>query len=310
MKKIILITLIILSHINIANAQLDSCGKEYSALVFNEKTKEIIFQRTPEKVIYPASLVKLMTLYLTFEEIESGKLSPDDKIIASPKAVEISQVNRITTLHLQIGDKVTVREAIRGLIVKSMNELAVMLAEEISLSEWDFVRKMNQKAFELGMLNTSFRNSSGLHHEGQYTTNYDLARLARALKNDFPGYYHLFSLKEFAYSDKKYDSHNHVLVDYKGAEGMKTGYTSIAGFNLISVARKNENRVMAVLTNCDSFQARDRFMKQLLDFGFDKIENKKSSDLTIKLQDVFDYETNPQKEVKDYKSEARFEIMN
>lgn len=308
MKRIFLIIITFFSFINITNATPESCGKEYSALVFNEKTKEILFQKTPDKIIYPASLVKLMTLYLTFEAIELGKISPEDKMIASPKAVEISQVNKITTLNLKVGDVLTIREAIRGLIVKSMNELTVMLSEKISFSEWDFVKKMNQKAFELGMFNTSFKNASGLHEEGQYSSNYDLARLAMALKNDFPEYYHLFSLKEFVYNNKKYDSHNHVLVSYEGAEGMKTGFTSIAGFNLISVAKRENERVMAVLTSCESYKSRDKLMKQLLDFGFDQIKNKKSDDFAIKLQDIFNYKANSQKEVKDYKSEARLEM--
>ncbi len=114
-------------------------------------------------------------------------------------------LNKINTLKLKQGDKITVKQAIGAVIVKSFNEAAVTLAEGVAGDEWEFARKMNEKARELKMLNTSFRNASGLHEEGQYTTSYDLARLVKAIKQDFPEYYKLFSLKEFTYKNKKYD---------------------------------------------------------------------------------------------------------
>jgi len=283
------------------------CSDQYSALVFREDTNEILYSKRADEIIYPASLVKLMTLYLTFEAIENKLISPEDLIYASKRAQEVSEVNKINTLHLVAGDSITVKQAIRALIVKSFNEAAVMLAEAIAHDEWGFVRKMNLKASELGMINTSFKNSSGLHEVGQYTTAYDLGRLAKSIKQDFPGYYHLFSLKEFEYTNRTYQSHNHVLLDYKGAEGMKTGFTRASGFNLITAAKKNGNRVISVLTSCVSYEKRDTFMMDLLDHSFANIENDEGHN--IKFKSGFNYESNLSNQIRNYKSKMRFDML-
>lgn len=314
MRFLLIFTILLsLSNLTFASEEIaenesmfEECSNQYSVLIFHEKNDEILYSKRADKIIYPASLVKLMTLYLTFEAIELNKIKADDKIVASKRAQEVSEVNKINTLHLVAGDTLTVREAIRALIVKSFNEAAVMLSEKISDNEWNFVRAMNLKASELGMINTSFKNSSGLHEEGQYTTAYDLARLAKALKKDFPDYYHLFSLKEFKYKDRTYPTHNHVLVDYKGAEGMKTGFTRASGFNLITSAKKGQDRVISVLTSCASYEKRDQFMAQLLDHSFSNINNV--SDDKLKLKDGFEYKNNVSERIKDYESEMRLDM--
>ncbi len=244
------------------------CGKNYSALVFDPETGEVFFENQSDTIIYPASLTKLMTLYLTFEALKEKKLSLEDELVASNRVVAASKVNKTNTLNLKIGDKISVSQAIKGSIVKSYNELTVMLAEKISGSEWQFARDMNLAARDLGMLFTNFHNASGLHSLGQFTTGGDLAILVLALKQDFPEYYHFFSLKEFTYEKQKYLSHNNVLLKYKGAEGMKTGFTNAAGFNLITTAKRDKKRVIAVLTGCESTSKRDNFTKQLLDLAF------------------------------------------
>lgn len=247
------------------------CGTNYSALVFEEKTGNIFFEKHPDKIIYPASLTKLMTIYLSFEAIEKDKLKLEDQLFVSDRAISISKVNKNNTVHLKEEDKVSVKQAIIGSIVKSYNELTVLLAERISGSEWDFVRKMNIKARELKMYSTNFRNSSGLHDGGQFTTDEDLAKLVLAIKQDFPQYYHFFAKKEFIYNGKKYLSHNHFLLNYKGAEGLKTGFTKIAGFNLVAVASKDHHRIISILTGCESFKKRDEFAKELMDLSFNKL---------------------------------------
>lgn len=275
--------IIFLSFLFAVNAKSQDCGNSYSSIVFEEKSGDILFEKRPENIIYPASLVKLMTLYLTFEAIENHKITPDKKIIFSDYAQEISEVNKANSLHIKAGDKITVRVAIQAAIVKSFNEASVALAEAVSGSEWEFVRKMNKKAAKLGMINTNFKNASGLHDEGQYTTSYDLARLAAAIKKDFPGYYHLFSLKKFTYAGEKYKTHNHVLVDYKGAEGLKTGFTNASGFNLITAAKKNNIRIISVLAGCPTRQVRDEFMKELLNNSFDRLKKSKKNIIEVKL---------------------------
>jgi D-alanyl-D-alanine carboxypeptidase len=247
---------------------IQGCSKDYSALVFNLENGDIIFETSADKIIYPASLTKLMTLYLVFEAIKEKKLDLKDNLFVSDRAASIMRVNKTNKLNLVVGDKISVELAIKGLIVKSFNELAVMLAEEISVDEWQFVRYMNLKARNLGMSSTNFRNSSGLHNQGQFTTNEDLAKLVLAIKKDFPEYSHFFSLKEFTYMGIKYRTSNNILLKYKGTDGMKTGFTNASGFNLITSAQRDNRQVISILTGCESVQKRDNFTKQLLDQAF------------------------------------------
>ncbi|MBU6339026.1 MAG: D-alanyl-D-alanine carboxypeptidase [Rickettsiales bacterium] len=263
------VTIFCFSFSYAATAEEKGCGKDYYSLLLKDDG-EILSDVKADVTAYPASLTKLMTLYLTFEALEKGEISIEQNIKVSARGEEVSKVNKNNSLHLKEGDKITVRDAVKGVIVKSFNEASVSLAEAVSGDEWKFVRKMNEKAEELGMNRTSFRNSSGLHEVGQYTTAYDLARLTLALKNDFPGYYHLFSLKHFSYKGTKYVTHNHVLAEYKGAEGMKTGFTNASGFNLISIAKKHDVRVISVLLNCETYKKRDKFTKKLFDDIFAK----------------------------------------
>jgi len=293
-----------------AGSPMKGCSDVYSQLVFDAKTQNILSETRSDKIAYPASLTKLMTLYLTFEALKAGKIKLDDEITVSQRGEEISAINRITTLHLKEGDKITVEQAIKGSIVKSFNEASISLAERVAGDEWQFVRMMNEKALALGMYNTSFRNSTGFHEDGQYTTAFDLARLTIALRRDFPAFYPLFSLRTFEYKGRKFETHNHVLVEYKGAEGMKTGYTKAAGFNLISSARKPfgkktrkkdmhitnnyqsqelEDRVISIVMGCASAKSRDNFTKQLLDSGFDNIKSFGKNALVSKVNSGFNY---------------------
>lgn len=244
------------------------CSKNYSALVLDPESGNIFFEKQADKIIYPASLTKLMTIYLVFEALREKRIDLKDDLYASSRSSSTSKVNKSNTLNLEIGDKISVEQAIKGSIVKSFNELTVMLAEEISDNEWQFARDMNLKAKELGMLNTNFRNASGLHNQGQFTTNDDLAKLALAIRQNFPEYYHYFSLKEFTYKNEKYPTHNNILLKYKGVDGIKTGFTNASGFNLIASAKHDKKRITSVLTGCESAQKRDTFTKQLLDKAF------------------------------------------
>lgn len=298
----LLLTIIIFLASTISYAAEIGCSKVYSSIVLNEKTKDILFEERSDAIVYPASLVKLMTLYLTFEKLEKHEMSLDQSLTISERGEEISRVNKSNSLHLKAGAKITVKEAIEAVIVKSFNEAAVTLAEGVSESEWKFVHMMNIKAQQLGMLNSSFRNASGLHDEGQYTTAYDLARLALALKHDFPQYYHLFALKEFKYRSAKYETHNHVLASYKGAEGMKTGFTNASGFNLICSAKKDDVRVISVVTGCATFQKRDQLTKRLLNNAFTKVTKKNDPEIDVRLVKNFKYEIDN----KEYEEDINF----
>jgi D-alanyl-D-alanine carboxypeptidase len=286
--------LTLICAIFVASASLAAekgCSANYSSLVLDEGTGDILYEKRSDEQFYPASLVKVMTLYLTFEALEKLQLTMDKELTISEFGEEISRVNKTNTLRLKVGNKITVRDAIYSVIVKSFNEAAVTLAEEVGGNEWNFVRLMNEKASELGMINTSFRNASGLHAEGQYTTSYDLARLAIAIKHDFPQYYRLFALKEFKYRDTKYKTHNHVLIDYKGAEGMKTGFTNASGFNLITSAKRQDRRIISILLGCATQQRRDKLTKELLNESFENLEKPKiHPQLEAKLSKAFNYD--------------------
>lgn len=287
LKHFLLLTLILFS--TPAFSEENGCGGKYSSLVVDEGTGNILYEKRSDDMAYPASLVKMMTLYLTFEALENRKLDFDKSLTVSAHGEEIARVNHGNTLHLREGDQITVKEAVSSVIVKSFNEAAVTLAEAISGSEWEFVRKMNEKAAKLGMSHSSFRNASGLHEVGQYTTSYDLARLAIAIKKDFPQYYPLFAMKKFSFRKQQYASHNHVLMEYKGAEGMKTGFTNASGFNLVSAAKKDNSRLISIVLGCPTHQSRDKYTKRLLDICFKKLHEEANSQPFVKLTKGFDY---------------------
>jgi len=275
MKFFILLLVLICTLQSLAKAQIiPSCSKIGSLLVVEEESNKILFETNSQKLIYPASLVKMMTAYLAFEALEKNQLTLEQELTFSDRAQEVSRVNKVNTLGISKGDKISVLKALQTLIIKSYNESAIVLAEAVANNEWDFVKKMNKKALELGMINTSFRNASGLHEEGQYTTASDLARLALHLKKDFPQFYNFFSVKEFSYKNRIMKSHNRILNEYLGAEGMKTGYTNASGYNLVSSAKNNNKRIFSVVTGCTSSRYRDDLSKFLLDLSFlESVEN-------------------------------------
>lgn len=259
-----------------------ACGEDYSYLVFEADSHKILSEKKADRIMYPASLTKVMTLYLTFEALQKGKLHLNQTLKISARGEEISQVNKVNTLNLKEGMKITVREAISGVIVSSFNEAAVTLAEAVAGNEWKFVRLMNKKARELGMINSSFHNSTGLHEDGQYTTSYDLARLVIAIRKKFPNYYRFFAQKKFTYRGTEYETHNKIILEYQGAEGMKTGFTNASGFNLISVAKRKKHRVASIVMKCSDVERRNKLTRQLLDDAFEDLQKKNLFAVKIK----------------------------
>ena len=247
---------------------VEPCQKNASLLLLDDQSQAILLAFNSDKMIYPASLVKMMTAYIVFEELTKKSLQFNDEIIFSPRAQEISEINQINTLKIKAFDKISVENALETMIVKSYNESAVALAEKIAGDEWSFVRMMNKKALELGMINTSFYNSSGLHEDGQYTSAEDLAKLAWHLKNDFPQYYYFFGKEKININNKTLLSHNTHLKKYQGADGIKTGYTKMSGYNIVTSAFNNKNRIYAVVTGCKSSKTRDNLAEFLMDLGF------------------------------------------
>lgn len=249
-----------------------SANSKYAAFIMHADSGDVLFSRHADSRRYPASLTKMMTLYLLFDELEAGRLTMSSELPISSRAVGQPP----SKLGLSAGSTISVEEAIDALIIKSANDVAVVVAEAISGSEWRFARKMTEKAHELGMRHTNFRNASGLPNSKQTTTARDLATLARRLIQDFPQYYSYFSAESFTWNGKTYRTHNRLIKTFDGAEGMKTGYTRRSGFNLVTSASRNGNRLIGVVLGGRSVRTRDAHMRQILNTAFSEIDRHPS----------------------------------
>jgi D-alanyl-D-alanine carboxypeptidase len=237
---------------------------KYAALVVHADSGDVLFARYADEKRYPASLTKMMTLYLLFEEIEAGRLALDSSLTVTALAAGQPP----SRLGLDDGSTIDVETAIKALIVQSANDVAVVVAEAIAGSEWRFATKMTEKARALGMASTTFRNASGLPNSRQTTTARDLATLGRRLVQDFPQYYAYFATESFVWNGRTYRTHNNVVQNYPGAEGLKTGYTRRSGFNLATTASRDGARLVGVVLGGRSVRSRDSHMKELLDGAF------------------------------------------
>lgn len=218
----------------------------------------------PDELRHPASLTKLMTIYLTFSALDSGRLSLGDGLQVSVNALNAPP----TKMGMTPGGTVNVRDATMALVTRSANDAAVLLAEGLAGTEEAFARLMTQKARQLGMTSTVFRNASGLPNSEQVTTARDLAKLANALMRDYPHYYAIFSVQSYAYRGRTLENHNRMLGNYEGADGLKTGYTNASGFNLVMSAMRDNRRLIGVVMGGTSAAQRDRTMAALMDRGF------------------------------------------
>jgi D-alanyl-D-alanine carboxypeptidase len=218
----------------------------------------------PDGLRHPASLTKLMTIYLTFSALDSGRLSLGDGLPVSINALNAPP----TKMGLPPGGTVSVRDATMALVTRSANDAAMVLAEALGGDEASFAQMMTSKARQLGMSQTVFRNASGLPNREQVTTARDMARLAFALMRDFPHYYPVFSVQSWPYRGRYLENHNRMLGSYEGADGLKTGYTNASGFNLVMSAMRDNRRLIGVVMGGDSAGQRDRMMAMLMDQGF------------------------------------------
>ncbi|MCH7795858.1 MAG: D-alanyl-D-alanine carboxypeptidase [Proteobacteria bacterium] len=239
----------------------------YASIVIDYDTGRVLHESNADTRNYPASLAKMMTLYLAFEALERGDIALDRKLKVSRRAAGMPAAK----LGLKRGETITVENAILALITKSANDAAVVVAEALGGKETKFARMMTRKAKALGMKRTQFRNASGLPNRRQLSTARDMATLARALIRDFPKYYKLFSTKEFVYKGRRHRNHNRLLRKYAGADGLKTGYIRASGFNLAASVSRNGRRLIAVVFGGKTPRSRDRHIAKLLDRGFAKL---------------------------------------
>ncbi len=248
-----------------------------AAIVMDADTGAVLYAEGADRRIYPASLTKMMTLYMVFEALESGRLGLRDRIGISRRAAGMPP----SRLGLRPGQSLTVEQAILALVTKSANDVAVAIAERLAGTEWRFAKRMTSKARALGMRRTTFRNASGLPNSRQRTTVRDMAVLARALIRDHPRYYRYFSRRSFTFRGRRYGNHNRLLGRYAGLDGVKTGYIRASGFNLAASAVRDGRRVIAVVAGGRSARARDRRVAELLDLGFRRLGSRLVADAPI-----------------------------
>ena len=245
-------------------------NSKYAAFVIHADSGDVFFDRYSTGRRYPASLTKMMTLYLLFEAIEEGDLTLESKIKVTAHAAGQPP----SKLGLTSGSTIEVETAIKALTVKSANDVAAAVAEALGGSEWRFAQSMTAKARKLGMRNTTFRNASGLPNSKQVTTARDMAILGRRMIQDFPQYYHYFSTQSFTWDGRTYRTHNALVRTFDGADGLKTGYTRRSGFNLATSATRDGNRLIGVVLGGRSSATRDAHMRKILNEAFAAIKQK------------------------------------
>lgn len=246
----------------------------YAAIVVDAQNGTVLHSINADTRNYPASLTKMMTLFMLFEALDQGTLVMDQQMIVSRRATRA----RPSKLGLGRGERISVKDAIAALIAKSANDVAIVVAEELAGSVRAFAKAMTRRARALGMERTTFRNPHGLPNRGHLSTARDMALLSRLLIERFPHYYDHFATRKFKFRGRKYTNHNKLLGRYSGADGIKTGYTHAAGYNLAASAERNGHRLIAVVFGGKTAKFRDHHVKKLLDKGFAKLGDTRNAD--------------------------------
>ena len=241
-----------------------------AALVADMDTGRVLYQENANQLNYPASLTKIMTLYLTFDALEHNRLSLDDYLIVSQAAANAEPVK----LGLAAGSKIRVEDAIKAVAVYSANDVARVLAENLKGGqEESFADLMTRVAREIGLTNTNFENSSGLPNDDHMSTARDIALLSMAVYKHFPQYWHFFGIKSWVYNGKTYTNGNRLLTSYNGCDGMKTGYTKKSKYSLVATAHRGNNRLMSVVLGAENKDVRANIAVQMLNRGFAMLNN-------------------------------------
>src|SRR5438874_13344328 len=237
-----------------------SYAAPYADIVIDANSGTILHATNPDARRHPASLTKIMTLYLLFEQLEAGKLKLDSALKVSSEAAGQAP----TKLGLKPGSTLVVEDAIKGMVTRSANDAAVVVAEAIAGSESDFAKLMTRKARALGMSRTVYKNASGLPDDDQVTTARDQSILGRAIQERFPRYYKFFSIRSFTFRGQSIANHNHLLGRVEGVDGTKTGYIGASGFNLVTSVHRGSRYLVAVVMGGSSAGSRDARMRELI----------------------------------------------
>ncbi len=264
--RVILAALIVLLTCTAGSAE----ARRYASIVVDARTGAVLLADNPDRWVYPASLTKIMTLYMVFEALERGELRLDQRLPVSAHAQSMPP----SELGLRRGDTIRVRDAMMALVTKSANDAAVVLAEAIGGTESGFARLMTRRGRELGLRATTFRNASGLPDSRQRTTARDMARLGLRLQRDFPDHYEAFATRSFTYAGRSYRNHNRLLKSYPGTDGIKTGYIRASGFNLVASVERDGRRLVGVVFGGRTSRTRNAHMIELLDEAFAVAERR------------------------------------
>ncbi len=227
-------------------------------------TGRVLAAENADERLEPASLTKIMTAHIAFEEIKAGRISLDDEVVVSEKAWRMGG----SRMFIEVNTSVTVRELLKGIIIQSGNDASVALAEHIAGSEEAFALLMNKEAAKLGMTNSNFVNASGYPADNFYVTAQDIAKVSKATIRDFPEFYEWYALRDYTYNDIKQNNRNRLLWLDTSVDGMKTGHTDAAGYCLVSSAVRDDMRLVAVVMGTDSDAARNEESRKLLNYGF------------------------------------------
>ncbi len=233
-------------------------------MAIDARNGQILFHDSEDGLRHPASLTKMMTLYVLFQDLKAGRITSATELHVSARAAAMAP----SKLNLQAGSTITVDDAIKALVTKSANDVAAAIAENLGGTEANFAGRMTRIARSIGMNHSTFYNASGLPNPGQYTTARDMATLGLRLMRDFPQYYPYFRITEFEFHGRTIRTHNKLVQHYAGTDGIKTGYTVTSGFNLVSSTRRGDKRLVGVVLGARSAPVRERFMMAMLDKNF------------------------------------------
>lgn len=254
------------AHHRVQRDVSESSSPKFASIIVDGNSGAVLQATSPDGIRHPASLTKIMTLYLLFERLESGKMKLDTEMPVSQHAADQDP----TKLNLRAGQTIRVEDAIKGLVTRSANDAAVVIAEAIAGDEDDFAQMMTRKARSLGMSRTVYRNANGLPNDEQVTTARDQATLGRAIQERFPRYYRYFATSTFNWRGQSIRNHNHLLGSVEGVDGIKTGYTRASGFNLVSSMRRGNRHLIGVVLGGRSGGSRDAIMRNLLAENLEK----------------------------------------
>jgi len=249
-----------------------AAANRHAAFVLDVNSGAVLHNDDGDAIRHPASLTKMMTLYLTFELIESGRLKMSDMITISEHAANAAP----SKLDLKAGAQISVADGIKAIVTKSANDIAVALAEKIGGTEANFVRLMNTRARDIGMMKTHFENPSGLPDDDHVSTAHDMAILALRLMDDFPVHYQVFATRTFTYRGKSYRNHNTMLNTFQGVDGIKTGYTRASGFNLVTSVHRGGRHLVGVVFGGSTAASRNSEMRVLLTKAFTRASTAKT----------------------------------